>query len=208
MAEGTPGPSRASRRSRQRYRGTPRRSLVALAVAAAALALVGLLGHGLDRLAARAPHHSPLPGGPAVLVEGVGVDPQRVKLRTGMSLCDVWIAGGGGGEIDPAECGREAIDGTRVSLEGGRFTVQELTPGERFAVGMALELNEASAPELEAVPGLSTTLAGRIVEEREQAPFCAVEELTRVRGIGARKLEWVRPFLQVSRSPAGCSDSP
>ncbi len=181
---------------------------MALAAAAAALALVGLLIHGLERLASRAPEHPTGKGGAAAIVEGEGIRPGRVEVKAGMSLCDLWSVAGGHGDISPDECTRVALTGTRVSLTDGRFEVEELTSEERFAIGLRLDPNHASATELEAVPGLSSTLADRIVTEREQGQFCSVDDLTRVRGIGARKVEWIRPFLEVVGLPDGCPNSP
>jgi DNA uptake protein ComE-like DNA-binding protein len=181
---------------------------VALAAAAAALALVGLLIHGLERLAARAPEPDTRDGGAAAIVEGEGIRPGAVEVKAGMSLCDLWTAAGGHGDVSPEECTRVARAGTRVSLANGRFQVEELTAEERFAIGSRLDPNHASASELEAIPGLSSTLAGRIVTEREQGLFCSVDDLTRIRGIGARKVEWIRPFLEVVGVPDGCTNSP
>ena len=53
-----------------------------------------------------------------------------------------------------------------------------------------ININRASAAELEALRGIGPTLARRIVEYRqEHGPFAAVEDLVRVRGIGAAKLK-------------------
>ncbi len=52
-----------------------------------------------------------------------------------------------------------------------------------------IDINRASAAELEALRGIGPTLARRIVEYRqEHGPFASVEDLVRVRGIGAAKL--------------------
>jgi hypothetical protein len=42
--------------------------------------------------------------------------------------------------------------------------------------------------------------AAAIVAEREQRPFDSLEALTRVRGIGPRTLEGLRPWLEVART--------
>ena len=199
-----PGP--ASRRAMARHR-TPRSwPVVALAGTAVALILVFLLIHGLRRWdqATRPPSDRPV--GPLVLVEGDVEQPGPVSLTTGMTLCEAWRAAGGDpGSPGPAGCELPAMAGTRLCLEDGAFTVYELTPDERFAIGLKLDLNEASVADLIHVPGLSDALAARVVEARAEQAFCAVEDLVRVRGIGARKLEWVRPFVEVRNPPPGCS---
>lgn len=48
-----------------------------------------------------------------------------------------------------------------------------------------VDVNRATAVELETLPGIGPVLAQRIVEERERGgPFARIEELTRVSGIG------------------------
>jgi competence protein ComEA len=58
-------------------------------------------------------------------------------------------------------------------------------------------VNSASAEELQRLPGIGPTLAKRIIETREARPFRSVEELRRVRGIGAKTLERLRPHVTV-----------
>ena len=69
-----------------------------------------------------------------------------------------------------------------------------------------LRLDLATAEELTSLPGIGPALAGRIVATREEAPFRTVEDLLRVKGIGAKTLERLRPHLSVE-SPAGTADS-
>ncbi len=66
-------------------------------------------------------------------------------------------------------------------------------PGEEAAPepeSARIDLNTASADELTTLPGIGETLAARIVADREKnGPFTSVEELTRVEGVGEKKLE-------------------
>jgi competence protein ComEA len=60
-----------------------------------------------------------------------------------------------------------------------------------------LDLNRATAEELQRLPGIGAKLAQAIVASREKKPFSSVDELRRVKGIGAKTLEKVRPFVIV-----------
>lgn len=63
--------------------------------------------------------------------------------------------------------------------------------------GRTLDVNRATEAELELLPRIGPALAKRIVEAR---PFASVDELVRVRGIGARTLEQLRPLVRVGAS--------
>jgi competence protein ComEA len=68
-------------------------------------------------------------------------------------------------------------------------------PGER------ININEATAEELQRLPGIGTTLSQRIVEARQRGPFRSVDDLRRVPGIGAKTLERVRPHVTTGNLP-------
>ncbi len=64
-----------------------------------------------------------------------------------------------------------------------------------------VDVNTATAEELQSVPGIGETLAKRIVEFRqEHGPFEKVDDLLNVRGIGVTSLDKLRPFLTIKRS--------
>ncbi len=60
-----------------------------------------------------------------------------------------------------------------------------------------LDLNRASAEELETLPGVGPALAARIVTARQERLFTSVEDLERVPGIGPATLQRLRPHLTV-----------
>lgn len=69
---------------------------------------------------------------------------------------------------------------------------QQSPPSVEFLV----DLNTADWPELAQLPGIGETLARRIIESRQKdGPFSRPEDLRRVRGIGPKTLEKIRPFL-------------
>ena len=65
--------------------------------------------------------------------------------------------------------------------------------------GELIDLNTATAKEFERLSGIGPQIAGRIVAYREQhGAFKRVDDLTKVRGIGPKTLERLRPHLRMS----------
>ena len=59
-----------------------------------------------------------------------------------------------------------------------------------------ININRASAEELERLPGIGRALAARIISHREQyGSFRRPEHLIMVRGIGDRRFRRLRPFI-------------
>jgi competence protein ComEA len=66
------------------------------------------------------------------------------------------------------------------------------------AVQFPINLNTATAEQLEAIPGIGPVLAQRIIEYRQtHGRFQSVDELLEVRGIGSKRLESMRPYVTV-----------
>ena len=64
-----------------------------------------------------------------------------------------------------------------------------------------VNINTASASELDALPGIGPVLAQRIIDRRtEQGPFTSVEELLEVDGIGQATLDGLREFITVKET--------
>jgi competence protein ComEA len=61
----------------------------------------------------------------------------------------------------------------------------------------SVDLNSATAEELQCIPGVGPSTAARIVEYREtHGCFRAVDELAVIGGIGAKKLERIKAYLR------------
>lgn len=90
-----------------------------------------------------------------------------------------------------------AIAAAALTLLSAAATAAEpATKGASSAA--AVDLNAASVDELVAVPGIGPALAQRIVEFRtKNGAFTRVDDLLKVRGIGEKSLEKLRPHLRV-----------
>ncbi|MGB6266628.1 MAG: helix-hairpin-helix domain-containing protein [Candidatus Acidiferrales bacterium] len=63
-----------------------------------------------------------------------------------------------------------------------------------------IDLNGATAQQLELVPGIGPATAQSIVRFREKSgPFQRVEDLLAIRGISRTKLEKMRPYLTITQ---------
>lgn len=72
-----------------------------------------------------------------------------------------------------------------------------------FEAGERIDPNAAGEEDLDRLPGVGKATAARIVEERERnGAFASVDDLVRVKGIGAAGVDRMRMFLEV-RAAAG-----
>lgn len=96
--------------------------------------------------------------------------------------------------------------------QGGRFSpareirVMAVHPHaastHRERTSAPLDLNVATAAELERVPGIGPIMARRIVRDREtKGRFARLEDLTRVKGVGKKTLAKWAPHVMVGSPP-------
>ena len=91
-------------------------------------------------------------------------------------------------------------------VHGGSVTTHSAPPAaERPAAGPAaaapVDVNTADETDLTAVPGIGKSLARRIIEFREKnGPFTRVDDLLKVRGIGEKSIEKLRPYVTVAKA--------
>jgi competence protein ComEA len=142
-------------------------------------------------------------------VHRVGV----VRVPPGARIADVIAAAGGAtARADLTRLNLAAVveDASRVAVPEQGQPPPPLDPapvssgGAGAATGGAddpggpLNVNTASAEELEALPGVGPATAAAIVEEREaHGPFGSPDDLERVRGIGPAKLAAIRDLVTV-----------
>ncbi len=87
----------------------------------------------------------------------------------------------------------------KVETDGGKeVKVGRMANARRYALGMPIGLNSATAADLTMVQGIGEKTAERILETRaELGRFKAVDDLLEVKGIGEKKLEKFRPSFYV-----------
>lgn len=70
-----------------------------------------------------------------------------------------------------------------------------------FMLAPALEgqinLNTATAAELQLLPGVGPATADKIIAYRERQPFRSITHLMRIKGIGRKRFDAVKPFLTI-----------
>ena len=64
-----------------------------------------------------------------------------------------------------------------------------------------LDLNRATAEELQGLPGIGPVLAQRVIAQRTtHGPFHTVDDLRDVKGIGKKRMDQLRPLVTVNRA--------
>lgn len=132
-----------------------------------------------------------------VHVAGAVARPGVYDLPAGSRVHDAILAAGGpidDAEPDALNLAAVVVDGARihVPVEGEVVSVPVATPGPQDDVVSTapIDVNRATAAELETLPGVGPATASAIVTERERnGPFLTVTDLDRVPGIGPAKLE-------------------
>ncbi|SDM70861.1 competence protein ComEA [Geodermatophilus siccatus] len=188
-----------------------RRAAWSLWVAGLLAALLVVGGTWLDRPQVQPAPVEPAPAGPpageepaatpsvgvaagsaaTVVVSVVGsvARPGLVTLPQGARVADAVAAAGGLlPDADPASVNLAAVvsDGQQVAVGVPGAGVVGAADGPGAAGGGGpVDLNAATAADLDALPGIGPVLAQRIVEHRERnGPFRSVEQLDDVPGIG------------------------
>jgi competence protein ComEA len=68
----------------------------------------------------------------------------------------------------------------------------------KAASNVVVNINTASATELDALPGIGAKVAARIVEYRQKnGPFKKIEDLMNVRGVGEKNFLKLKPQITV-----------
>lgn len=120
-------------------------------------------------------------------VAGAVARPGVVVARPGQRVGDVIaLAGGVTADADPAalNLARRVVDEERIEV-----------PRVGESTGALLDLNVATAKELEALPGIGPVTAGRIIDARAERPFASSDDLLARGLLSARVYERVRDLV-------------
>jgi competence protein ComEA len=147
-----------------------------------------------------------------VQVAGAVRMPGVYHLMAGSRVFEAVAAAGG--FVDEADQQAVALaaqlsDGCRVYVPKMGETVSGavVTPAQSFAgvtggatgggaSGGLVSLNSATAEQLDSLPGIGPSLAQQIIAYRQsKGPFTSIDQLADVPGIGAAKLEQLRPLV-------------
>jgi competence protein ComEA len=191
--------------------GLGRREMVALAVigvaitGGAALWYMRSLPRPIETVEVSQPIAGPTPTPAPVFVHVAGWvrNPGVYELRVGERVIDAIGRAGGprrGADLNALNLAALVVDAQQVLVPrkaatapgaGGQLTA----PGIE---GQQINLNLATAEDLETLPGIGEVLAQRIIEYRESnGPFTSVDELLEVSGIGDARLGDIRDKVTV-----------
>jgi competence protein ComEA len=151
---------------------------------------------------------SPSPSASPVLVDVAGWvrRPGVYQLAPDARVIDAIEAAGGarrGAALEALNLAAPLVDGTQILVpKRGQAPAGAapgtVTSGSGTAGGGLINVNTATAAELETLPGIGEVLAQRIVDYRtEHGPFRSVEDLLDVSGIGEAILGDIRDLVTV-----------
>lgn len=148
---------------------------------------------------------APSEAGPVVVhVAGEVVRPGLVTLPSGSRVGDaVQAVGGvtGRAVLDGVNLARTLVDGEQVRVPGPDDpTGDPVQPGSPVAAEQQgpLDLNAATAADLESIPGVGPVTAQRIIAHRESlGGFADVTQLLEVPGIGPARFAEIEPRVRV-----------
>lgn len=144
----------------------------------------------------------------SVVVHVVGAVnvPGVYELRSTSRVNDAIESAGGpatDAALDGVNLAATLADGQRIYVPVDGEVDPATVPSASFPAGATVavgpvDINRATAGELETLPGIGPATATAIVEDRERSgPFLSIDDLDRVSGIGPVRLEALRGLVTV-----------
>jgi competence protein ComEA len=145
---------------------------------------------------------------PGVVIDlrGEVANPGVYELPAGSRLDDAIVAAGGlteEADLTQLNLAQRLQDGTVVTVPG-QASASTGAPGDGVSSsgtsgglqGGRVNLNTASAAELETLPGVGEVTARRIIEYRDaNGPYRSVDDLVHVQGISMRTIDGLRDLV-------------
>lgn len=110
-------------------------------------------------------------------------------------------------EFIPGGCATEGLAGIRVktgdtlSIDGCSLKIGRMSGMELLTFGRRIDLNGATAEDLDALPFIGKKTAAEIVAFREEnGLFQEADDLLEVKGIGEKTLEEIMEFIEISKN--------
>lgn len=128
-----------------------------------------------------------------VAISGAVLRPGVYPVEASTRLFEVVSAAGG----FTKRANRDSVNLARLVTDGEQITVLERGAGSTAQETDTISLNAATQAELELLPGVGPTLAGRIIDYRTTSGgFHKVEDLLKVGGIGDRLFARLRNMVR------------
>jgi competence protein ComEA len=147
------------------------------------------------------------PSAAPVIVDVAGWvrSPGVYEFTTGDRIVDAIARAGGarrGADLAALNLAAPLVDGTQILVPREGEAPAAVGAGSSTSgtsgTGTLVNINTASATELEALPGIGEVLAATIVAYRdEHGPFASVDQLEDVSGIGPSTLEELRDLVTI-----------
>ncbi|MCX7795256.1 MAG: helix-hairpin-helix domain-containing protein [bacterium] len=144
----------------------------------------------------------------AVHIGGAVRNPGLYYISVDSRVADaIQIAGGPtpDADLDAINLASKLIDGSKI-LVPSKLKKLDISSGSNTSLGETsvgasvkkININTATAKELEELPGIGPTLAGKIISYREtNGPFKNIEDIKKVSGIGEKKFEAIKDLIIV-----------
>lgn len=145
-----------------------------------------------------------------IYVSGAVLEPGLYDLPVGSRAWQAVEAAGGLREdanVEKVNLAKKLKDGNQVNVPALKAAAVSskiysgagaaASSGRQTSAAGRINLNRATAEELDGLPGIGPAMARRIVERRQVRRFTKVEDLLQIKGIGKAKLERLRDLVKV-----------
>jgi len=140
-------------------------------------------------------------------VTGAAAHPGVYSFDHPPTLAEVYCRAGAA--VPPPGGEKRLASGSLLNLnQDGSYQLSRMGGPQLLTLGLSLDLNRATAADLEALPDIGPVMAGRIIAYRQtHGPFNKIADLMEISGIGPQNLEKLKPYLALG-SPEASPPAP